>query len=454
MSAMLSRRRLLAAAAVVPAVAVIGGGRSASAAATPGEVPPGAGFHRPGRGVNNVAGVAIPWEARVENRPLLVRQFDVEFDNSVGGEITHVALDGTRTRLGTVQRPATTPVLANDGFWASKYSKALDGTPGHVLAASVYVLRNKVGPGDKYDPHNLRAWTTSLVNIRPDRFHGADHGKWLADTMYTDIEGGTSIFGGGASPQVGSPMTYRDEATGRWEPIHRHFEGDPARTVPRHLRYSVYKPLTRYGSPAYLEFENWAAGDTVAGRAHERNGRILVGYPHGKVRHVADVMQRVRGTGRFGGTEFAEIGQVDTNHPGALTLSTSPRTGFSWDPNVRGGLQIVPANHAKFLSYDLGQNSFIGKNQWIIVGPVGAKAELLQDRRYLIDGKLAIDPGWEAVAPVFGLYVRTHVRFQVSEDYGSTWQESPNLTGVHEPPNSPVDRWTNIRIHLTYPAGP
>ncbi|MFD2349689.1 hypothetical protein ACFSTC_10395 [Nonomuraea ferruginea] len=116
----------------------------------------------------------------------------------------------------------------------------------------------------------------------------------------------------------------------------------------------------RNASPTYLEFENWAAGDTVAGKTHEKNGGIYVGYARGEKRKVADVVQRVQGTGRFGGTEFAHIGQMDTNHPGALTFSTSPFVGFSWDENVRGGFQIVPANHVKFLSNDLGQNSFIG----------------------------------------------------------------------------------------------
>lgn len=256
-----------------------------------------------------------------------------------------MAANGVRTRMGGVERPARGTVEANDGFWASKYSRAVDGTASHVLAA----------------------------------------------------------------------------------------------------------------------LENWAAGDTVAGRTNPANGRILVAYPRGAVRHVADVLQRVRGSGRFGGTEFAAIGQVDTNHPGALTLSTSPRVGYTTDPNRRGGVQIVPANHAKYLGYVLGQAPFMGQPQWMIVGPVGANRAQLADRRYLIDGRLSVDPGWEAVAPLFGMYVRTSfnsgwlagsTRFVVSYDYGATWQQSPSLIGTTQPPDSPVDRWTNIRIYLQYPAGP
>ncbi|GAA1724535.1 hypothetical protein [Nonomuraea bangladeshensis] len=436
------------------------------------------GDHRggPPAGISNMAGTPIPPHATPENNPRFAAQFHVEIDNSTGGAIEHVALDGTRTVLGHVQRPATATVKANDGFWASKYSRAIDGTAGHLLATSVYVLRSKVWPEESYDPLRYenfdpatgeRDWTTSLLNIRPDRYIGADWGNWLADTIYTDIPGGSGIFGGKSSLPTGAPLSYLDEAKQDWRPIAEHFRADPNAAPPRKLRFTAYQPLVRNASPTYIEFENWAAGDTVAGKTHQKNGGIYVGYAKGAKRHVADVVQRVEGTGRFGGTEFAHIGQMDTNHPGAMTFSTSPYVGFSWDENVRGGFQIVPANHVKFLSNDLGQNSFMGRPQWLIVGPVGADPKRLFDKRYIIDGKTSFSPGWEAIAPVFGMYARTtfdpnnlgeSTYFEVSYDYGKTWQLSPEFTGVHDPgtcqaANCPQN-WTNIRVHLTYPDGP
>ncbi|WP_327585689.1 hypothetical protein OHA25_00440 [Nonomuraea sp. NBC_00507] len=427
-------------------------------------------------GTNNVFGNPTPGVVLPENQATLQRQFDIEIVNVVGGAITHVGATGQRTRIGSVERPATRPMAAGDGFWASKYSRAVNGGGGHVLAASVYVLRLKAGPDQVYDPRfydtwrpgDPQDWRTSLINIRPDRYHEADSGRWQADTIYTDIVGGTGIFGGASSPPVGSPFTYYDEAARRWRPVTASFAGDYTKPPPRKLRFTVYKPVTQHGSPSSIEFENWAAGDTVAGVEHPANGRVLLGYPGPEPVHIADVLQRVTGVGRFGGTEFAHAGQVDTNHPGALTLSTSPYAGFSHDENVRGGLQIVPANHVKWLSHRLGQNSFIGLPQWLIVGAAGVDKALL-DRRvpYLVDGQLSVFPGWEAIAPIFGMYVRTAydaadpdcgTRFTVSTDYGRTWRSSPELVGMRDPSNcansSCVQNWTNIRLHLRYPAGP
>ncbi|RLK09588.1 hypothetical protein DER29_6123 [Micromonospora sp. M71_S20] len=415
------------------------------------------------RGINNVLGTAIPPQAAAENDVSIERQFSIEIENVAGGAITHVAESGVRTRMGGVERAATTTVAANDGFWASKYSRAVDGSLSHVLATSVYVLRLRVGPDQAYDPLNQRAFTARLVNLRPDQFLEADQGNWQADTIYTDIPGGIKIFGGATAPPVGSPVTWWDTARSQWRPLAEHFAANPNAAVPAKIRYTVYKPVSAYGTPGYLELENWSAGDTVGGRTNPANGRVLVAYPGGVVRHVADVLQRVRGSGRFGGTEFAAVGQIDTNHPGALTLSTSPRVGYTTDFDQRGGLQIVPANHAKYLGYVLGQEPFIGRAQWMVVGPVGATSAQLADERYLIDGQLSVNPGWEAVAPLFGMYVRTSynkdwlagsTRFVVSYDYGATWQQSPSLTGTTEPPTSPVNNWTNIRVYLQYPTGP
>jgi len=463
--------RLLSAAAA--ALAMLVPVTVASASQTDGEE-----LQRSGRpsGISNMVGAPIPAHAVPENNPRLVRQFHIEIDNVTGGAIEHVALDGERTVLGHVQRPATATVPASDGFWASKYSRAVDGTAGHLLATSVYVLRSKVGPQEAYDPTyyegfdpatDERDWTTRLLNMRPDRYIGADHGKWLADTIYTDIPGGSGIFGGRSALPTGSPLTYLDEESGEWRPIAEHFREDPTVAPPEHLRFTAHKPMVRNESPSYIEFENWAAGDTVAGETKTANGGIYVGYERGAKRHVADVLQRVEGIGRFGGTEFAHVGQMDTNHPGALTFSTSPYVGFTWDSNQMGGFQIVPANHVKFLSNDLGQNSFMGRPQWLIVGPRGSDPEVLFDERYIIDGDLSFSPGWEAVAPVFGMYARTtfdpddlenSTYFEVSYDFGKTWSMSPELVGVHDPSNCTAStcpqNWTNIRVHLTYPDGP
>src|SRR5690625_3960064 len=423
-------------------------------------------------GISNSVGHRLPPQAHHENNPYLEKQFTVEIENFEDGKIERVNLDGNRQTLGHVQRPATGTVEANDGFRASKYSQAVDGTPGHLLATSVYVLRSKVGPDALYDPvaysnfnpaEDERDWTTRLLDMRPDRYLGADHGNWLADTIYTDIPGGEGIFGGTSSLPTGAPLRYWDDYSAEWQPIGEYFADDPEAVPPERLQFTAYKPSTDLGTPTYLEFENWASGDVVNGETKGQNGSITVGYPGGIERHVADVVQRVEGIGRFGGTEFAEIGQMDTNHPGALTFSTSPRVGFTWDPDDMGGFQIVPANHVKFLSNDVGQDSFIGKPQWLIVGPINSDPEMLYDDRYIVNGDLSFAPGWEASAPIFGMYARAifdaddlgnSTYFEVSNDFGDTWSPAPEFVGVHDPSNCTGDlcpgSWTNIRVHLAY----
>lgn len=67
---------------------------------------------------------------------------------------------------------------------------------------------------------------------------------------------------------------------------------------------------------------------------------------------------------------------------------------YTTDPNLRGGFQIIPANHAKYLYYNLNQTQgFIGHAQWMIVAQVGADKSLLQNPAYTIGGKLSYDPG-------------------------------------------------------------
>ncbi|MGC0252457.1 hypothetical protein [Pseudactinotalea sp. Z1748] len=427
-------------------------------------------------GISNMVGSPIPPHAIPENNPDFEPQFHIELHNVEDGEVEHVRLDGERTHLGNVQRPATTTAPASDGFWASKYSAAIDGTAGHLLATSVYVMRSKVGPEESYDPAyyegfdpetDERDWTTRLLNIRPDRYIGAHHGAWLDQTIYTDIPGGSAIFGGDSSLPTGSPLTYWHEDDEEWRPIAEHFRNDADLAPPERLRWTAHKPIVRGDAPMYMEFENWAAGDTVAGETMSSNGGIYVGYEQGAARQVADVVQRVEGIGRFHGTEFAHVGQMDTNHPGALTFSTSPYVGFTWDLEEMGGFQIVPANHVKFLSNDLGQDSFIDRPQWLIVGPRDSDPEVLRDDRYIIDGEPSFSPGWEAIAPVFGMYARAtydpddlanSTYFDVSYDFGETWSPAPEFVGVHDPSNCSdstcAQNWTNIRIHLTYQDGP
>lgn len=277
--------------------------------------------------------------------------------------------------------------------------------------------------------------------------------------IYTSIPGGTNIFGGSCAPYVGNPVKYlKDDGT--WDTFDNYFRGDFSKAISKRLMIEVYQASTKNGTPDYIEFENWAAGDTVGGVLQSGNGHVTVHYPNGASKYIADVIQRVQGTGRFVGSEYADVGRLRAAHPGVICFSTSPRVGFTHDSNLRGGFQFVTANHAKYLGYDLGQDSFVGRDQWGIIAHIGADAAELYNTDYIIDGRVTYDPVWEGVPPLFAEYIsqrnipgnkQASTYFVVSSDFGETWQKCPTIQGVTDADTSAVAEWTNIRLYLRYP---
>lgn len=407
----------------------------------------------------NTINCTIPSEVNEEDNPTLTQMYRIYIENFSGGIITKVDNSGVHTKLGNVLRVGTTVKDASAGFWAAHYDKASDGTHSCVTAAGVNAMHIRCGPNASYDPLYPDAWMPKMFSLGIKEDYDYSGGVYSDSMIYTDIPGGSAIFGGWTAPFVGSPVQFLD-TDNTWKSLDLYFNGDYTKPIPKRLLIVVNKPSTSNDSLDCIEFENWAAGDTVGGVTKSSNGRVLVHYPNSVTKHVADVIQRVCGTGRFVGSEYAEVGRVRANHPGVLCLSTSPKVGYTTDPEQRGGFQFVPANHAKYLCYNLGQDSFIGKPQWAIIAHVGADKSLLYDTRYVIDGKLSYDPIWESVAPVFGQYIKPkHIPtdlsnttyFVVSTDFGATWQNCPTIQGVTDPSTgSPVNDWTNIRLYLKY----
>lgn len=407
----------------------------------------------------NVGNTAVPQSVQAENDPVLQQMFRIYIENWAGGVISKVENNGTHIKIGTVVQAAAASKPADHGFWAAHYDKATDGTHGCVTATAVNAIHLRVGPEASYDPLNPNAWTPHLISLLPREHYEHDSPRSTA-AIYTDINGGSAVFGGWTAPFVGSPVRYL-RADGQWRPITEYFAGDYSKPAPKRFLIVVEQPVVQGSSPDYIEFENWTAGDTVNGVTKNVNGRVLIHYPGGAPRQIADVLQRVKGTGRFIGSEYAEVGRIRANHPGVLDLSTSPKVGYTTNNDLRGGLQIVPSNHAKYLYYNLGQNyGLIGHAQWMIVGPIGASNALLYDSRYTINGQLSYDPAWEAIAPIFAMYIRPkHVPgqpaastiWQYSSDWGVSWHDPPTLQGITDPASgSPVVSWTNIRVWLRY----
>lgn len=405
---------------------------------------------------NNFTNSQLPPEAAAENSPTYTLKHKIYIENYEGGAVSVIDLQGRHTVIGYVYRPATAAKNSSAGFWAAHYDKAIDGTYSCVTATGVNALHLKLGPQAGYDPLAPDAWMPWQISVGINEDYAAAGGSYSDSMIYTSVPGGSNIFGGYVAPYVGSPVKYYTPQS-TWETMDSYFNGDFTKPIPKRIMIEVYTASTGNGTPDYIEFENWAAGDTLAGRTQAQNGRVLVHYPDGTEKHVADLIQRVQGTGRFIGSQYAEVGRVRAAHPGVLCLSTSPRIGATNDTNLMGGFQFVPANHAKYLAYDLGQDSFIGRDQWGIVAHVGADAQTLYDRDYVTDGQVSFDPVWEGVAPLFAEYINPRqipgnqeasTYFLVSEDFGETWQQCPTIQGVTDRTNSPVAAWTNIRLYL------
>lgn len=405
---------------------------------------------------NNFINALIPPEVNEENSPSYTLKHKIYIENFTNGAVSIIDLEGNHTVIGRVYRPATVAKNSSAGFWAAHYDKAIDGTYSCVTATGVNAMHLKLGPQKDYNPIEPDAWMPWQISVGINEDYTTAGENYSDSMIYTSIPGGSNIFGGYVSPYVGSPVKYYTPQ-GTWETMDSYFAEDFSKPIPKRIMIEVYTASTENGTPDYIEFENWAAGDTVSGQVKEENGRVLIHYPNGTEKHIADIIQRVQGTGRFVGSQYAEVGRVRAAHPGVICLSTSPKVGATNNTDLLGGFQFVPANHAKYLAYDLGQDSFIGRDQWGIVAYVGANAQTLYDTNYIIDGQVSFNPVWEGVAPLFAEYINPRnipgnrdasTYFVVSKDFGQTWEECPTIQGVTDHTNSPVATWTNIRLYL------
>ncbi|MDQ0253019.1 hypothetical protein J2S74_000391 [Evansella vedderi] len=407
---------------------------------------------------------SIPEEVYEENNANYTLQYSIFIENFKNGTIYREDPDGTITHLGNVVRHTESTYQAADGFWAAQFSRSIDGNAGNVTATAVNALHLRVAPDNFYDPEQAQkgrdaVWKPRLISLLPDREYfkagmGPHPGR-----IATDIPGGEGLFGGLSSAYVGSPVKYLNE-NGDWETIDEFYRQNDDDSAPENIKIEVYKPYTENGIASHIIFENEVGGD------------ITLHYENGFSKPIATVLQRVEGTGRFGGSEYAEAGYVRANHGGVLDLSVSPYHGFTWDINVMGGFQIVPANHVIYSKYFLDLN-YLDRPQWMIVGHYGATPDRLYDPTYFDENGLAYDPHYEAVAPLFSNYIKPKLvtnhdkisenanrnsvpvkpvkgqstHFQFSFDGGKTWVDPEPTTGTH---NDNLVDVTHIKLKLNY----
>ncbi|MFA5880105.1 MAG: hypothetical protein WC860_08045 [Candidatus Margulisiibacteriota bacterium] len=403
----------------------------------------------------NVINNNIPSEVIKENTPSFNLEYEIEIENTPNGVIKKI-MNAQEFLIGEVLRPAK-KLKIMDHFWAGHYLKACPGQSiSTISAVGVNAIHIRVGDNaESYNPEYPEVWYPKILDIGIKELFIKAGTNFDNAVIYTNLPGGEGLFGGDSTPYPGNPVYYLNDAN-EWVPLENRFIENYDKTIPLKIRIKVYSAYTDQGRPDYMEFENWANGDEINGNTMFKNGKVLLHYQNQEPRYIADVIQRVKKTGRFIGSEYAKIGSIRAAHGGVICLSTSQKYGgISKNQNhLRGGFQIIPANHAKYLYYNK-VNSFSFNPQYMIIAHTNADNSILKNNKYIINisenneiEKMALsyNPIFEGVAPLFALYLKPSPEnyFIISKDFGLTWEPCPNIHGIADIPNS----WTNIRIYL------
>jgi hypothetical protein len=354
-------------------------------------------------------------EVKSENAPAKIEIARVRIHNVKNGVIEG-SRDGGATwqELGRVQQP--TLKVNPRGFTASKY-----GPSATVVATAVNAIHLKAGMNTKENRGII--WTLSPAG-------NTDAGKTSlqsevspGSSVFTDIPGGRSLFGGPFAPFVGNPILLDNDRNNTLSPL-------PANYVPKlgdSWTIKVERPR-RY--PRSIVFEN------------RFGGLITIEYRGQKPRPIGSVLRPVLGVGRFVGSYFTERGRLRANHNGVIDIGLAPPETTGTRGRV-GSFQIVPANHAMS-----PETNYIRElTQWMVVGPVSA-----------------LDPSWEGTAPLFAQYLRPRFdpadvqgdwvedlagrfyfdgRFRQKNGSLSDWQPLPYL---YIDPNKPLPTWAGTAL--------
>lgn len=351
--------------------------------------------------------------------------------NDRGGAIS-VSRDGggTWTQVGRVLRYTTQ--VSRQGYTASKWVPA-----GRVAATAVNAIHVNVG----YNARDDRGVVFSLLPREMLAAPGT-YSSFLSpdSSIYTDIAAGTSIFGGGDAPFVGSRLLVGGSRDGPGEEEVLRSAGAGYVPAQGDLLVIVVVLPDRY--PTQAVFENWEGGG------------VWMLYRDGSREQLGWVIRPVRGIGRFLGGVYASVGRIRADHAGVVDVSTSPLREL-------GGFQIIPVGHA--LSPEMGNAWKL--TQWMVVGPLTPALSGAEGEGTAL---------WDGLMPLFSRHLRPDylpgdlqgsdwrerllARFLVEVDLGAGWRPTPALR-LSPDPAFPLPDWANHalaqvrRIRILFPVG-
>lgn len=345
-------------------------------------------------------------EVAPENQSEKIEIARLRIENKKDGEIAG-SRDGGKTwePIGHLLVPTTQ--VNRRGYNASKY-----GPSGTVVATAVNALHLKAGQNTAEN----RGVIWSLAPAAEDEAGKASLQSEVSpgSAAYTDIPGGTGIFGGIYTPFVGNRILLDNDKNNDLKAL-------PDNYVPKLGDvWTILIERPRH-YPREIVFENRFGGlITIDYRSDE------------KPRVIGQVLRPVQGVGRFVGSYFSGVGRLRANHNGVIDISTSPHGKI-------GSFQIVPADHAMS-----PETHYIRElTQWMVIGPVSA-----------------LDRSWEGVAPLYSDFLRPRhdaadwntdvmdgllgrFRFEVKMRGKTEWQPMPSLWME---PNSALPQWAGTAL--------
>ncbi|MDD3916047.1 MAG: hypothetical protein PHX00_02760 [Synergistaceae bacterium] len=314
----------------------------------------------------------------------------------LGEEAQAVLPDGKTIPLGKV---AALPTSSRwPGYTASKWAP-----PGSVAASAVNAVHLTL---------SVEKEKGRTVSILPRHTVAPAAGE--QSFIALDSPAGTGFFGGWAPP-VATPVLVRRN-DGALVPLEE-------RGLPREGDTLIFE-VSESESPYLIDIEN------------RPGGRVLGWYESGP-RLLARVIRPLKGVGRFGGTEFQNIGRIRANHSGVIDVSTTPR-------GVVGGFQILPFLHSK--SQEM--SSAWQLTQWLIIAsptdrPLPGTAPLFSSN--LVPGSQMTDALWD----MWSTYGRKPL--VLCRRGGGAWEKLPEASGRND---SALGDLTHLRIYSPFTEEP
>ena len=322
--------------------------------------------------------------------------YSVRIPLVLGEEAQAVLPDGKTILLGKVSVLPTTSRWP--GYTASKWAP-----PGSVAASAVNAVHLTL---------SVEKEKGRTLSILPRHTVAPAAGE--SSFIALDSPAGTGFFGGWAPPVATPVLVQRKDGT--IVRLERHglpHEGD-----------TLVIDVTESDRPYLIDIEN------------RPGGRVLGWYDSGP-KLLARVIRPLKGVGRFGGTEFQNIGRIRANHSGVIDISTTPR-------GVVGGFQILPFLHSKSKE----MTSAWQLTQWLIIAsptdrPLPGTAPLFSSN--LVPGPQMTDALWD----MWSTYGRKPL--VLCRRGGGAWEKLPEAAGRNDYALGDV---THLRIYSPFTEEP